>query len=92
MLGGLAFGAGLNAISTGLEATGNQTASNMFSAVGTIGGYTIMGSAAGPIGAGIGAAVGVIQVGAEQIAVAFKEAADAAANVAKRIEQGRAFD
>ena len=92
MLGGLAFGAGLNAISTGLEATGNQTASNMFSAVGTIGGYAIMGSAAGPIGAGIGAAVGVIQVGAEQIAVAFKEAADAAANMAKRIEQGRAFD
>ena len=92
MLGGLAFGAGLNAISTGLEATGNQTASNMFSAVGTIGGYAIMGSAAGPIGAGIGAAVGLIQVGAEQMVAAFKEASDAAANMAKRIEQGRAFD
>ena len=92
MLGGLAFGAGLNAISTGLEATGNQTAANMFSAVGTIGGYTIMGSAAGPIGAGIGAAVGVIQVGAEQMVAAFKEAADAAANMAKRIEQARTFD
>ena len=92
MLGGLAFGAGLNAISTGLEATGNQTAANMFSAVGTIGGYTIMGSAAGPIGAGIGAAVGLIQVGAEQMVAAFKEAADAAANMAKRIEQGKAFD
>ena len=92
MLGGLAFGAGLNAISTGLEATGNQTASNMFSAVGTIGGYAIMGSAAGPIGAGIGAAVGVIQVGAEQMVAAFKEASDAAANMAKRIEQARTFD
>ena len=92
MLGGLAFGAGLNAISTGLEASGNNTAANMFSAVGTIGGYTIIGSAAGPIGAGIGAAVGVIQVGAEQIAAAFKEASDAAANMAKRIEQGRTFD
>ena len=92
MLGGLAFGAGLNAISTGLEATGNQTASNIFSNIGTIGSYTIMGSAAGPIGAGIGAAVGVIQVGAEQIVAAFKEAADAAANMAKRIEQGRTFD
>ena len=92
MLGGLAFGAGLNAISTGLEATGNQTASNMFSAVGTIGGYAIMGSAAGPIGAGIGAAVGLIQVGAEQMVAAFKEASDAATNMAKRIEQGKAFD
>ena len=92
MLGGLAFGAGLNAISTGLEATGNQTAANMFSAVGTIGGYAIMGSAAGPIGAGIGAAVGLIQVGAEQMVAAFKEASDAAANMAKRIEQGRTFD
>lgn len=92
MLGGLAFGAGLNAISTGLEATGNQTASNIFSNIGTIGSYTIMGSAAGPIGAGIGAAVGLIQVGAEQIAAAFKEASDAAANMAKRIEQARTFD
>ena len=92
MLGGLAFGAGLNAISTGLEATGNQTAANMFSAVGTVGGYAIMGSAAGPIGAGIGAAVGLIQVGAEQMVEAFKEASDAAANMAKRIEQGKAFD
>lgn len=92
MLGGLAFGAGLNAISTGLEATGNQTASNVFSNVGTIGGYAIMGSAAGPIGAGIGAAVGLIQVGAEQMVAAFKEASDAAANMAKRIEQGKAFD
>ena len=92
MLGGLAFGAGLNAISTGLEATGNNTAANIFSNVGTIGGYAIMGSAAGPIGAGIGAAVGIIQVGAEQMVAAFKEAADAAANMAKRIEQGRAFD
>ena len=81
MLGGLAFGA-----------TGNQTAANMFSAVGTIGGYAIMGSAAGPIGAGIGAAVGVIQVGAEQMVAAFKEASDAAANMAKRIEQARTFD
>ena len=92
MLGGLAFGAGLNAVSTGLEATGNQTAANMFSAVGTIGGYAIMGSAAGPIGAGIGAAVGLIQVGAEQMVAAFKEASDAAANMAKRIEQARTFD
>ena len=92
MLGGLAFGAGLNAISTGLEATGNQTAANMFSAAGTIGGYAIMGSAAGPIGAGIGAAVGLIQVGAEQMVAAFKEASDAAANMAKRIEQGKVFD
>ena len=92
MLGGLAFGAGLNAISTGLEATGNQTASNMFSNIGTIGSYAIIGSAAGPIGAGIGAAVGLIQVGAEQMVAAFKEASDAAANMAKRIEQGRAFD
>ena len=92
MLGGLAFGAGLNAISTGLEASGNNTAANMFSAVGTIGGYAIMGSAAGPIGAGIGAAVGLIQVGAEQMVAAFKEASDAAANMAKRIEQGKTFD
>lgn len=92
MLGGLAFGAGLNAISTGLEATGNQTAANIFSNVGTIGGYAIMGSAAGPIGAGIGAAVGLIQVGAEQMVAAFKEASDAAANMAKRIEQARTFD
>ena len=92
MLGGLAFGAGLNAISTGLEATGNTTASNIFSNIGTIGSYTIMGSAAGPIGAGIGAAVGLIQVGAEQMVAAFKEASDAAANMAKRIEQARTFD
>lgn len=92
MLGGMAFGAGLNAISMGLEASGNITAANIFSNVGTIGGYAIMGSAAGPIGAGIGAAVGVIQVGAEQMVAAFKEAADAAANMAKRIEQARTFD
>ena len=92
MLGGLAFGAGLNAISTGLEASGNNTAANMFSAVGTIGGYAIVGSAAGPVGAGIGAAVGLIQVGAEQMVAAFKEASDAAANMAKRIEQARTFD
>ena len=92
MLGGLAFGAGLNAISMGLEASGNNTAANIFSNVGTIGGYAIMGSAAGPIGAGIGAAVGLIQVGAEQMVEAFKEAADAAANMAKRIEQARTFD
>ena len=92
MLGGLAFGAGLNAVSTGLEATGNQTAANIFSNIGTIGSYTLVGSAAGPIGAGIGAAVGLIQVGAEQMVAAFKEASDAAANMAKRIEQGRTFD
>ena len=92
MLGGMAFGAGLNAISTGLEASGNQTASNIFSNVGTIGGYAIMGSAAGGVGAGIGAAVGVIQVGAEYMVAAFKEAADAASNMAKRIEQGKTFD
>ena len=92
MLGGLAFGAGLNAISTGLEASGNITAANIFSNVGTIGGYTIMGSAAGGVGAGIGAAVGVIQVGAEYMVAAFKEAADALDNMAKRIEQARTFD
>ena len=92
MLGGLAFGAGLNAISMGLEASGNITAANIFSNVGTIGGYTIMGSAAGGVGAGIGAAVGVIQVGAEYMVAAFKEAADALDNMAKRIEQARTFD
>ena len=92
MLGGMAFGAGLNAISMGLDASGNKTASNIASNIGTIGSYTMMGSAAGPIGAGIGAAVGLIQVGAEQIVAAFKEAADAATNMAKRIEQARTFD
>ena len=92
MLGGLAFGAGLNAISMGLEASGNTTAANIASNIGTIGSYSVMGSAAGPIGAGIGAAVGIIQVGAEQIVAAFKEASDAATNMAKRIEQARTFD
>lgn len=92
MLGGLAFGAGLNAISTGLEASGNTTGASIASGVGTVGSYTLMGSAAGPIGAGIGAAVGLIQVGAEQIAAAFKEASDAASNMAKRIEQAKVVD
>ena len=92
MLGGMAFGAGLNAVSTGLEASGNTTGASIASGIGTIGSYALMGSAAGPIGAGIGAAVGSIQVGAEQIAAAFKEAADAAANMAKRIEQAKIVD
>mgnify|MGYP003295149280 CR=1 FL=1 len=65
MLGGMAFGAGLNAVSTGLEASGNTTGASIASGIGTIGSYALMGSAAGPIGAGIGAAVGSIQVGAE---------------------------
>lgn len=92
MLGGLAFGTGLNAISTGLEASGNTTGASIVSGIGTIGSYALMGSAAGGIGAGIGAAVGLIQVGAEQIAAAFKEASDAAVNMAKRIEQAKVVD
>lgn len=92
MLGGMAFGAGLNAISMGFEASGNTTGASIASGIGTVGSYTLMGSAAGPIGAGIGAAVGLIQVGAEQIAAAFKEASDAAANMAKRIEQAKVVD
>ena len=92
MLGGLALGAGLNSISRGFEAAGYNQAAGIISNFGTIGSYTVMGSAAGPIGAGIGAAVGLIQVGAEQIVAAFKEASDAATNMAKRIEQARTFD
>jgi hypothetical protein len=65
MLGGLAAGAGFNAIATGFEASGNTTGASIVSGIGTIGSYTLMGSAAGPIGIGIGAAVGAIQVGAE---------------------------
>ena len=92
MLGGLALGAGLNSISMGFEAAGYNKTAGIISNVGTIGSYTVMGSAAGPIGAGIGAAVGLIQSGAEQIVAAFKEASDAATNMAKRIEQARTFD
>jgi hypothetical protein len=65
MLGGMAFGAGLNAISTGLEASGHTKAAEVVSGIGTVGSYAIMGSAAGPVGTVIGAAVGLIQVGAE---------------------------
>ena len=92
MLGGLALGAGLNSISQGFEAAGYTQTAGIISNVGTIGSYSVMGSAAGPIGAGIGAAVGLIQVGAEQMVAAFKEASDAATNMAKRIEQARTFD
>ena len=88
----MAFGAGLNAVSTGLEASGHTTGASIASGIGTVGSYALMGSAAGPIGAGIGAAVGLIQVGAEQIAAAFKEASDAAANMAKRIESAKVVD
>jgi hypothetical protein len=68
MLGGMAFGVGLNAISTGFEASGTATGAGVATGVGiggTVGSYAIMGSAAGPWGAGIGAAIGLIQVGAE---------------------------
>lgn len=92
MLGGMAFGAGLNAISTGLEASGNTTGASIASGIGAVGSYALMGSAAGGVGAAIGAAVGLIQDGAEQIVAAFKEAADAAANMAKRIEQAKVVD
>ena len=60
-IAGLAFNQGTQILGDAFEMTGNNEAAYWTRSVGKIGSYMMMGSAAGPYGAAIGAAFGAVE-------------------------------
>ena len=61
-IAGLAFHQGTQILGDAYEMTGNNEAAYLTRSIGKVGSYMMMGSAAGPWGAAVGAALGAVEM------------------------------
>ena len=90
-IAGLAFNQGASMIGDLARQNGDNTTAFYAQAVGKIGGYAMMGSAAGPYGAAVGAALGAIDSLFDKITEKTKEAQKELDDWNKNIERSQTF-
>ena len=73
-IAGLAFNQGTQILGDAFELGGNNEAAYWTRSVGKVGGYAMMGSAAGPYGAAVGAALGAVEMLFDKFTEKAKEA------------------
>lgn len=73
-IAGLAFNQGAQILGNAYELAGNNEAAYWTRSAGKVGGYAMMGSAAGPYGAAVGAALGAIEMLFDKFTEKAKEA------------------
>lgn len=90
-IAGLAFNQGAQILGDAFELGGNNEAAYLTRSVGKIGGYAMMGSAAGPYGAAVGAALGAIETLFNKFTEKAKEAQKELEDWNKNIERSQTF-
>ena len=90
-IAGLAFNQGTQILGDALEMTGNNEAAYWTRSVGKVGGYAMMGSAAGPYGAAVGAALGAVEMLFDKFTEKAKEAQKELEDWNKNIERSQTF-
>ena len=90
-IAGLAFNQGASMIGEYARQNGDNTTAFAASALGKIGGYAMMGSAAGPWGAVIGAALGAVETLFDKFTEKTKEAQKELDDWNKNIERSQTF-
>ena len=90
-IAGLAFNQGASMIGNYAMQNGDNTTAFYAQAVGKIGGYAMMGSAAGPYGAAIGAALGAVETLFDYFTEKTKEAQKQLEDWNKNIERSQTF-
>lgn len=90
-IAGLAIHQGASMIGNFARQNGDNTTAFAASAVGKIGGYAMMGSAAGPYGAAVGAALGAIETLFDYFTENAKEAQKQLEDWNKNIERSQTF-
>ena len=90
-IAGLAFNQGTQILGDAFEMTGNNEAAYWTRSVGKVGGYAMMGSAAGPYGAAVGIALGAIESLFDKFTEKAKEAQKELEDWNKNIERSQTF-
>ena len=90
-IAGLAFNQGASMLGEYARQNGDNTTAFYAQAVGKIGGYAMMGSAAGPYGAAVGAALGAVEVLFDKFTEKTKEAQKQLEDWNKNIERSQTF-
>ena len=90
-IAGLAFNQGTQILGDAFEMTGNNEAAYWTRSVGKVGGYAMMGSAAGPYGAAVGFALGAVESLFDKFTEKAKEAQKQLEDWNKNIERSQTF-
>ena len=90
-IAGLAFHQGTQILGDAFELGGNNEAAYWTRSVGKVGGYAMMGSAAGPYGVAVGAALGAVEMLFDKFTEKAKEAQKELEDWNKNIERSQTF-
>ena len=90
-IAGLAFNQGAQLLGNAYEQSGDKEGAFLIRSAGKIGGYAMMGSAAGPYGAAVGAALGAIESLFDKFTEKAKEAQKELEDWNKNIERSQTF-
>lgn len=90
-IAGLAFNQGAQILGSAYEQSGDKEGAFLIRSAGKIGGYAMMGSAAGPYGAAVGAALGAVETLFDKFTEKAKEAQKELDDWNKNIERSQTF-